>query len=261
MQVHESLDAVPLWALFGATIAAILLAVEIGFRFGRWRQGRIEHEKESPVGTIVGAMLGLLAFLLAFTFGMASSRFDTRRDLVLDEANAIGTTYLRADLLPEPQRAEVRTLLREYVDVRLEAVQPGKTMAALTRSEELQNRLWAQAVIVGEKNPTPITALFINSLNDVIDMHAKRVTLGARNRIPYTIWAALYLTAVLAMSGVGYHAGLTSTTRTIATLVLVITFSGILWLIADLDRPQEGFLKVSQQPMVDLRNSMAPSKP
>ena len=113
---------------------------------------------------------------------------------------------------------------------------------------------------MGEKNPTPIAGLFIQSLNDVIDLHAKRVTMGARNRIPFTIWGALYFTAIFAMAGVGYHAGLTGTTRTLATLALVVTFSGILWLIADLDRPQEGLLKVSQQAMIDLRTSLTPSK-
>jgi hypothetical protein len=192
---------------------------------------------------------------------MAASRFEVRRGLVLDEANAIGTTYLRAALLPEPHRTEIRTLLRDYVDARLEAVQPGMTVPARARSEELQGRLWAQAVMVAEKKPTPITGLFIQSLNDVIDLHAKRVTSGMRNRIPFTIWGALYFTVILAVVGVGYYEGLASRTRTLETLVLVVTFSGVLWLLADLDRPQEGLLKVSQQAMIDLRKSMTPAEP
>jgi hypothetical protein len=210
------------------------------------------------VGAIVGAILGLLAFLLAFTFGMAASRFERRRDLVLDEANAIGTTYLRAALVPEPQRTEIRTLLRDYVDVRLEGVESGNPVSVLARSEELQGQLWARAVIVAEKNPSPISGLFLQSLNEVIDLHAKRVTLGLRNRIPVPIWWALYFTAILAMVVVGYYEGLTSATRTLATLVLVATFSGVLGLLADLDRPQEGLIKVSQQALVDLRKSMTP---
>jgi len=260
MQLHEPLDSISLWALFGITFVLILLAVETGFRVGRWRQRRAEHERETPVGAIVAAILGLLAFLLAFTFGMAASRFETRRELVLDEANAIGTAYLRAALVPEPQRTEIRTLLRDYVDIRLVGVEPGMVATALARSEELQGRLWAQAVTVAEKNPTPITSLFIQSLNEVIDLHAKRVTLGLRNRIPMMIWAALYFTAFLAMLGVGYHEGLTSKTRSLASLVLVVTFSGVLWLLADLDRPQEGLIKVSQQAMIDLRKSMTPAE-
>jgi hypothetical protein len=189
---------------------------------------------------------------------MAATRFEARRQMVLDEANAIGTTYLRAALLPEPHRTEIRTLLRDYVQLRLEAVQPGMTVPARARSEELQGQLWAQTVIVAEKKPTPITGLFIQSLNEVIDLHAKRVTMGLRNRIPITIWVALYATAILAMAGLGYYAGLASTTRSLASLTLVITFSGILFLIADLDRPQEGLLRVSQQAMIDLQKSLTP---
>ena len=259
MMGREPLDWLPLWALFATTLTLIFLAVEAGFRLGRWRERRTEHERETPVGAIVGAILGLLAFLLAFTFGMAASRYDIRRGLVLEEANAIGTTYLRAEMLPEPHSKEVRSLLREYVEVRLEAIQPEKLQAALDRSEKLQNRLWAQAVIVGGKSPTPITGLFVQSLNDVIDLHAKRLTMGVRNRIPFTIWAALYCTAILAMSAVGFHAGLSSKSRTLATGALAITFSITLCLIADLDRPQEGLLKVSQQAMIDVQKSIAPS--
>jgi hypothetical protein len=261
MQGREPLDSIPLWALFGTTVVLIFLAVEAGYRLGRWRQRRAEHERETPVGAIVGAILGLPAFLIAFTFGMAASRFETRRGLVLEEANAVGTTYLRAALVPEPQRAEIRTLLREYVDIRLEGVEAGMFAPALARSEELRGRLWAQAVTVAEKRPTPITGLLIQSLNEVIDLHAKRLTMGIRNRIPSTIWGALYFTVILAMVGVGYYEGLASSTRTLETLLLVVTFSGVLWLLADLDRPQEGLIKVSQQAMIDLRKSMTPPEP
>jgi hypothetical protein len=261
MQGHEPLDYIPLWALFGTTVVLILLAVEAGYRVGRWRQRRAEHEREPPVGAIVAAILGLVAFLLAFTFGMAAPRFELRRELVLDEANALGSAYLRAALVPEPHRTEIRTLLRDYVDLRLGGVELGMTVPALARSEELQGRLWAQAVSVAEKKPTPITGLFIQSLNEVIDLHAKRVTMGVRNRIPFPIWGALYVIAILAMVGVGYHEGLTSTARTLAALVLAVTFSGVLWLLADLDRPQEGLIKVSQQAMIDLRQSMTPPEP
>jgi len=261
MHGHQPLDSLPLWAVFGTTLVLIFLALEAGFWFGKWRQRRSAQEREAPVGEIVAAVLGLLAFLLAFTFGMAASRFDTRQELVLEEADAIGTTYLRAALVPEPERTEIRNLLRDYVDLSLEAVQPRMTAQARARFDELKGRLWAQAVIVGEKKPTPITGLFIEALNHVFDLHDKRVTLIMRNRIPVTIWVALYFTAILGMAGVGYNSGLTSRIRTRATLTLVVTFSGVLWMIVDLDRPQEKLFKVSQQAMIDLRKSMTPSSP
>lgn len=262
MPIHEFLDYLPLWGLFVVTVLVILVAMEAGYRLGRYRRQRTNQEKESPVGAMVGAVLALLAFLLTFTFGMAASRFEARRQVLLDEANAIGTAYLRAALLPEPQRAESRKLLREYVDVRLEAVQPGKTAAALRKSEELHVRLWSQAVAVAEKDPKSIVAgLFIQALNEVIDLHAKRVQVGIRNRIPSTIWAALYAIAVLAMVAMGYHAGLTGTSRSLAVVALALAFAVVLLLNADLDRPQEGLLKVSQQAMIDLQDSMSASPP
>jgi hypothetical protein len=121
MQYTTVLDALPLWGLFLVIVVLVLFSIEGGHRLGRYRRTRSEQEKDAPVGAMVGSTLGLLAFMLAFTFGMAASRFDTRKSLVLDEANAIGTTYLRAAMLPD-RRGEVRGLLRDYVDARLIAL-------------------------------------------------------------------------------------------------------------------------------------------
>src|ERR1051326_822352 len=107
MQSNGILDAFPLWAVFIVILLIVLLSVEFGYRLGKYRRSRHETEKEAPLGTMVGATLGLLAFILAFTFGLAASRFDNRRQLLLDEANAIGTTYLRAGMLPE-QSEQIR---------------------------------------------------------------------------------------------------------------------------------------------------------
>ena len=206
---------------------------------------------------MVAATLGLLAFTLTFTFGLAAARFDTRRQVVLEEANAIGTSYLRAALLPEPQRSETRRLLREYVEVRLKGIMPDRVQQAISESTRLHSRLWAQAVAAGEKDPRSIPiGLFIESLNEVIDLHSIRVMVGLRNRVPEAIWGALYFVAILAMTQIGYHEGLTSHKRSPAVLVLVLTFSAVMFLIADLDHPQEGLLRVSQQAMIDLRDSI-----
>jgi hypothetical protein len=256
MEIIELLDLLPLWSILPLTIAIALLSVELGYRLASYRQRHSQEEKESPVGGMVGGTLGLLAFMLAFTFGLAGSRFEDRRQVLLSEANAIGTTYLRAAMLPEPMRTETQNLLREYVDVRLEAVQPGKLDQAMVRSEELHNRLWAQAVAVTEKDRSPITALFVSSLNEVIDLHAKRVMAGLRSRVPGVIWIVLYVLAILAMVMMGYHSGLAHSRRSIAVIALIIGFSSVLYLIVDLDRPGQGTLRVSQQSMIDLRRSM-----
>src|ERR1700745_4512227 len=101
MENNAPLDALPLWALFISILLVVLLSVEFGYRLGKYRRARHEQEKQAPLGTMVGATLGLLAFILAFTFGLAAARFDTRGQVLLDEANAIGTTYLTAGLIPE----------------------------------------------------------------------------------------------------------------------------------------------------------------
>ena len=257
----ELLDALPLWGLFMAILVLVLLSVEGGYRLGKYRRSRSEQEMEAPVGAMVGATLGLLAFILAFTFGLAAARYDTRRQVLLDEANAIGTTYLRAGMLPD-RREAIRALLRDYVDTRLEAVRSGTIAEGIRRSEHLQDQLWAQAVAVGETNPTSIVVgLFVQSLNEVIDLHAKRVTAGVRSRIPGPIWVALFAVAVLSLGAMGYHSGLAGTSRSFAVLAVAFTFSAVIVLIADLDRPQAGFLKVSQQALIDLRQSMDVPRP
>jgi hypothetical protein len=256
MEATGLIDLLPLWLILPLTIVVALLSVELGYRAARYGERHSLEEKEAPVGGMVGATLGLLAFMLAFTFGLAGSRFEDRRQVLLSESNAIGTTYLRAAMLPEPMRTETQNLLREYVDVRLEAVQSGKLDQALTRSEELHNRLWSQAVAAAEKDRSPITGLFIQSLNEVIDLHAKRVMAGLRSRVPGVIWIVLYVLAILAMIMMGYHSGLAHSRRSIAVIALILGFSAVLYLIADLDRPGQGTLRVSQQAMLDLRRSM-----
>lgn len=256
MELTGLLDRLPLWTILPVTIAVALLSVEVGYRVARYREQHSVEEKESPVGGMVGATLGLLAFMLAFTFGLAGSRFEDRRQVLLSEANAIGTTYLRAAMLPEPMRTDTQNLLREYVEVRLEAVQSGNVDQGVLKSEEMHEKLWSSAVAATEKDRSPITALFVESLNEVIDLHAKRIMAGLRSRVPSVIWMVLYVLAILAMVMMGYHSGLAHSRRSIAVIALVIGFSSVLYLIADLDRPGQGTLRVSQQSMIDLRNSM-----
>ncbi len=252
------LDFFSLGWLFVATLAIVLGAVEVGYRLGRYRQ-RAGVEREATVGTIVGSALALLAFVLAFTFGLAATRYDTRRELLQQEVNAIGTTYLRTSFLPEPRRDEMRALLREYVDARVEWATPGRLEAAIRRSEELHARLWAQAERVGIAAPdSELVALFVQSLNEMIDLHSRRKTLALWAHIPWTIWIALYLVAALTMTAMGYHAGVSGTARSLAGVAVVLSFAVVLLLVADLDHPRYGLLRVNQQSLLDLRQSLHP---
>lgn len=259
--IIELLDAVPLWGVFVLASAVVLAAIEAGFRYGRFRRQHSGDEKESPVGAMAGAMLGLLALLLTFTFGASASRFEQRRQALLDEANAIGTTYLRAEMLPDEIKTAVQGRLREYVDVRLQAADPSKTAEAIRRSDELHRELWSAATKATAADRSAVTAIFVESLNEVIDLHATRIMLTLRSRIPGSVWLAVYLVTFLSMGVMGYLAGLASPSRSPAVFGLALSFSAVIWLVADLDRPGEGILRVGQQAMIDLQNSIKEDPP
>lgn len=170
----------------------------------------------------------------------------------------MNTAYLRAGLLSEPRRTEIRSLLREYVEVRLAGAQHSETALAIERSEEIHNQLWAKSVAEGEKNPGSIAVgLYIHTLNELIDLHTMRVQAALRSRIPPVIILVLYFVAVLAMGCVGYLAGLAGRRTHFIACALVLSFSSVMFLIIDLDRPYEGILKVNQQIMLDLQKKLA----
>lgn len=251
------LDVLPLWALFVALLIANLLLGECGFRLGRLRARRTDTESDATVGAIVTAELGLLAFLLAFTFGIVVSRFDLRRQVLLNEANAIGTTYLRASMLPDTEGVSIRRLLREYTDVRIRAATGNSIDESLQRSEEIHQQLWTEAVAAAGHDPRSVpTGLFIQSLNEMIDLHAARVMAALSNRMPLPVWIVLFAVGLLSFLTMGYQAGLTRAIRSPATIVLALSFGTVVWLVVDLDRPREAFLRVSQQPMIDVRRMM-----
>ena len=257
MQMHGLLDTLPLWALFVATLVIALLSFEGGVWGGKRRSQRSEREQEVVGGGLVEGMLGLAAFLLAFTFGAAATHFDARRQAIIDEANAIRETYLRADFLPEPHRAETRNLLREYVDVQLEGLRSGKIEQAIARSEELHDQLWLQASASREKASTSeFAAKIIEPLNQIVALHTRRMIVGLEFRIPNIIWIVLYVVTALAAASIGYHSGLTRSRRPPIALAVILAFSTVIFLIEELDRPGQGFIQVSQRALVDLQTKM-----
>ncbi len=252
-----SFDSVPIWAVLLATIVLVFLAIEVGLRLGKTRRlqggGKLEVS-----GAMVGAAMGLLAFMLAFTFNGAAGRHDARKTLIIEEANAIETAWLRAGFLADPYRTDSRGLLRDYVDLRVKAARGEVEIAeALRGSEALQEKMWALAVEVGQKNPASITAgLFIQSLNEVFDLHLKRVTVAIRNRVPPTTWITLYLLMAVGMAMMGAQLAQSGTRHFGIELALAVSFSLVLLLITDLDRPQQGFITVSQQALTELQTKL-----
>ena len=252
------LDALPIWGIFILTIILGLVMVELGYRLGTHWKKRHPDEKNEDISGMIGATLGLWAFLLAFLVGIAVSRYDNRRGLVLQEVNAIGTTYLRAGYLPEPNSTETRALLREYTALRPLLAEKDTALDANTESEAIHPQLWALIEDLAASQPqNQQLAIYIQSLNEVIDLHTSRVVAGTVGRVPYTLYLVMYLVAVIAMFMLGFQSGINGKRDLFVTLALIVVFSGVMWLIVDLDRPWDGLLTVSQQPYLDLLKSLA----
>lgn len=252
----------PLWGMLLMTLGILSVAFEGGFLLGRRRRKRRDRsdpEKNSLIDSMAAATLGLLALMLAFTFGMAGSHFKTRRELVISEANAIRSAYAMTELLGESPCSESRRLLREYVDIRLRGIQSmDELKVVISRANEIQDQLWSIAM-AGEAENTGTSAswVYVQSLSDMIDVQAKRISHGAHTKIPTSIWVVLHWLAVLGMAAMGYRAGLVGMHGFFAYLTLILTFSLVIVLIHDLDRPKQSLFKVNQQALVELRQRMA----
>jgi len=236
---------------------ALIAALEIGRRLGQKARAEIDDAAKSQANSLQGAIIGLLALLLAFTLSMAISRYENRRQLVLDEANAIGTTYLRAKLLPPPYSTDAANLLRQYVANRLEFYNAGIDQARLqadsVQAEQLQRQLWSIAVAASARDNRAVpTSLFVQTLNDTIDLQTKRLA-AFSNRIPETVIWLLLGVAVVAAGIVGYNNGLANRRHVFGALTLVVLLTIIIWVIIDLDRPRRGLILVSQQSMINLQ--------
>lgn len=253
MERMHLLDYFPVWAIYILTVGLGLLAVELGYRLGKYWKREHPEEHESHIGAMIGATLGLWAFLLAFLVGIATNRYDARRELVVSEANSIGTTYLRAGYLPEPYAAQSRALLREYAGERLKLVELDTHIAARQRSEEIHPLLWGMAQeLATTRPPDPLMSAYITTMNETIDLHTSRIAALTVARLPFTIYMGIYLVAILGLLMLGFQSGISGTRDLIVTLVLILIFSGVMLVIIDMDRSWGGFIRVNQQPMIDL---------
>jgi hypothetical protein len=251
------------WAMI-ANILAMPLAISFalslflllfGALLGCWLGARATIRGSTTTATIAGAITGMLALIMGFTFSMALSRYDARRDAVLQEANAIGTTALRARLLPAPFAADCLMLLREYMQIRLnlaDHIPSSEEMdAALVQSNRIQEKLWQElSGLMVENNAMVPTGLYINSLNEMIDDQEKRLT-AFRNQVPVIVILGVYGISLIAVTFVGYAVGLEKRSFRLQVCVLSLVNALVLLLIMDLNEPSTGYMRVSQQPLLD----------
>ena len=261
MRLFDSIFWIPLWLTGFVVTAAILLAQEIGYRSGLKYGERQEREQQVVgLGTIQAAVLGLLGLLLAFTYSLASGRYDTRKHALVSEANAIGTAYLRCDLLPNPVRGGLRQVYREYVGLRISpegsVITPEWIRQWQDNTARKQAQIWSLAMRgVEMRGPDPVSAGIVNATNDVIDLHTTRWA-AYRDHVPPVVLFLVLLVAVLSVALTGFNCGLSRSRSTFFTMTLCVLIVAVILVIIDLDRAHRGLIQIDQQCMIDLQNSI-----
>ncbi len=253
------LDNIPIWAVYLGTVVVVLVAAEIGYRIGIWLQHRDPSSEGTPMtGTVVGGMLGLVAFLMAFSIGIVINQHNGRKAMVVTEANAVGTAFLRAGFLDGSDLTTSRNLLQEYVEVRLAAASDLTQLeSAITRSEEIHIQLWSIVEDnVRQGKESDIMALYVESINEVIDVHSLRLA-AVDLRLPRLLGVVLFAATLLSFLLVGVANSADGKRDFAAILLFALAFVAVLIIIVDLDRPQEGLLTVSQAALSDLLEQMA----
>lgn len=251
-----------LYALPAPVITILLLVCLAGVTWFGLRQGRrhaagSSEAYRSHVATAQGSLLGLLALLMGFTFSMSLQRFDARAEALVVEANAIGTTWLRAGLLPEPAATASKALLRDYIDLRVLAGtipldQKAERAALLARTTAQQSLLWQAAQQAVEQDRSPATSgLYIQSLNDTIDAFGSRDALLARH-VPELVLLLLFGTILLTGGATGYTCGLNNHRPSMVANAFGLLIVLVSLIIIDVDRPRRGFITVDQTPMISL---------
>ena len=239
------------------TLFILIISVEIGYWIGLKAKVEMTQPMKAQISTIQTAILTIFTFLLGFTFAMALSRFDNRKQMVVKESNAIETAVLRSKLLPENQRARMNEIFKKYVNVEFSItsranIRLKERQALKLEARRLQTMMWDEAFAATEENPLSVPAgLFATSINQLIDIKTER-DIAISNHVPEIVLLGLLLFAALAIGILGYGNGLAATHARYPAIILclVITISFIL--IIDLDRPNRGLTKVSQESMIDL---------
>jgi hypothetical protein len=255
------LDRLDAWLLLALLVAVLAVASDVGRRVARRELRRRQvsaDDHKTLAGVVLGALLGLLGLLLAFSFSIVEGRLAARKRLVLEEANAIGTTYLRAGMLDAPHEQRVQRALERYLQGRI-GLTRDELPRALAESAELHARMWDAAEAAAEARPgSPIVALFVDSLNDVIDLQEERLTVGLYQRLPPPFLWTLFLLATLTLGVLGYHVGLSGprSRALLPTGVVVVSLTVVMMMVVEMDRPWGRMFTVSQQPFVDTLESM-----
>jgi len=243
------------WLLF-LVVALVLFASSLaGFRLATVSRINEDTHHHEQINSLREGLFVLLGLLLGFTVAMALPRFDERRQLVIDEANAIGTTMLRAEMLPEPERSKSLELLRQYAVVRENFATTGPEQS-LQPTKALQTQLWQQVVGVTQKSQTAVIATYILTLNETIDVSEKRLS-AFENRVPKSVWMIIVVVAIFQ----GFAGGFSLKRKLWFSLMAApLVIAVVMALIADLDSPHTGMIHVEQNGMERLVKDVGPKQ-
>jgi hypothetical protein len=259
MDIHFLFDHP--WELGLLTWLSLALVIEAGYQSSKRFGIEAHDDHKAEIKAVHDGILLLVSLLLGFTLAQATPRHAERRVLFVDEANAIGTTYLRAGTLPQPYRNQAQQLLRKYVDERLEFDSAGlnqsRATRALIRARQIQEQLWQGLIEVNKQGPSVATVAYMNSLNELIDLDEKRIA-ALENRIPASAWLLIYCASTVA----AFTRGLSLVRRFWITLVIVpLTIGLAVALIADLDTPRSGLIQIDERAMQRLQAEMRAPTP
>lgn len=248
------------WLIALVMFTVIAVAIEIGYRAGSRKREMPDSDRSLMSGT-GAAMLGLLGLLLGFSLSMAVARWDVRHDIIVNESNAIGTLWLRAGLIEEPVRNELRETLREYTEARIELGGSPDDLeawrAARTKSEMLHTSIWSaieHANSPGASNA--IMSSLINAANELIDIHEMRLA-SIENYLPSPLLLLLLGAASVATSFLAWSFGAGTHRSRRAIFMLGLLISAVLLLIMDVNRPQRGIVQVGVATLERVQNSIA----
>lgn len=240
----------------------ILFCLEVGFRIGRASARRNHELAYEGIGTIDAAVFALLGLLLGFSFAGAMSRFDARRNLIVREANAIGTAYLRVDMLPESDQPRIRALFREYLDVRLRAFEVlsdrGAAQQEFARAAEIQQRIWSSALAASKNDSTQNSArLLMPAINEMMDVTTARM-IAARTRLPALIFVLLVSVALLSGLLAGYAMAKRQSRSWLHMVLYALVIPITIYAVLDFEDPRSGLIRVdaADKALIQLRDSI-----
>jgi hypothetical protein len=244
----------PIWVNGALFLVVLFLAIEVGYRVGL-RQHRSDGDeiRKTRGDVTLGSMLALLGLMLAFTYAFSLSRADMRKQAVMEEANAIGTAFLRADLAAEPGRSELRARLLDYARTRVVTSEMIRTheklMEVVTRSEQARSTLWpaTKRLIQGDL-PDPLKISIVQAVNDVLDANTIRIAV-VFDRLPGVVLTLLVLIAASSLTVAAYNAGLNGRMSRWRMSAFALVLAALMLVIVDFDQGKRGLIKISDQPI------------